>query len=43
MHGNMYFSKFKVDFFLQFYEKITNLFKNKFDVILNCLLLKNQI
>jgi hypothetical protein len=43
MHGNMYFSKFKAVLFLQFYEKIPNLFKNKFDAILNCLLLKNQI
>lgn len=43
MHGSMYFSKFKAVLFLQFYEKIPNLFKNKFDAILNCLLLKNQI
>jgi len=39
----MYFSKFKVVLFLQFYEKIANLFNKKMEAILNCLLLKNQI
>ncbi len=38
----MYFSKFKIVLFLQFYEKIPNPLKNKFASILNCLLLENQ-
>lgn len=42
MQGNMYFSIFKAVIFLQFYEKIPNLLKNKFASILNCLLLENQ-